>query len=97
MLGADTLGSLPSESIIKRSISDGGMTISSTLNNLPTPAKIVFAGGYVRRMSANSWVHTILTAVCIIQGSDAEVIPHTLRYIAETARFEKYLDVGSNS
>ena len=29
--------------------------------------------------------------------SDAEVIPHTLRYIAETARFEKYLDVGSNS
>ena len=29
--------------------------------------------------------------------SDAEVIPHTLRYIAETARLEKYLNVSSNS
>ena len=29
--------------------------------------------------------------------SDAEVIPHTLRYITEMPRFEKYLDVGSNS
>ena len=29
--------------------------------------------------------------------SNAEVIPHTLHYIAKTARFEKYLDIGSNS
>ena len=29
--------------------------------------------------------------------SDAKVIPHTLRYITEMARFEKYLDVGLNS
>ena len=28
---------------------------------------------------------------------DAEVIPHILGYIAKTAKFEKYLDVGSNS
>jgi len=29
--------------------------------------------------------------------SEAEAIPHTLHYIANTGRFEKYDDVGSSS